>query len=348
MIKQANGNFLRIINICWYLTFFVILTLIFPYTKYGQHFSKEVVYGFYTALKYILILDIFCSIANWVYRVVVLKIASFLSSSSGIWNVIIFTFGFLLYLILPVHNPSVPSARSNMVFVPAANFLLGSNKEGDSKAMDNELPQFTIYLNAFWIDKTEVTNAMYASCVAAGSCRIPAWTNSATKPIYYDDDLYADYPVIWVEWSQAWDYCHWAGKRLPTEAEWEKAARGTDGRIYPWGNQAPTCNLANSTIKYVGCVGDASKVGSFPAGASPYGALDMAGNVREWVEDYYRPNRSSNSPAKKPAESAPGKDRVVRGGSWLDNDQSVRAAYRAGVKPDLYDQFTGFRCATSP
>ena len=149
----------------------------------------------------------------------------------------------------------------------------------------NEQPVHKVVLDAFWIDQTEVTNKMYALCVQTSVCTPPSSTNSSTRPSYYENPEFEDYPVIYVDWYKAKTYCEWAGRRLPTEAEWEKAARGTDGRNYPWGKDAPNKMLLN----YNGNVGDTTEIGKYPAGASIYGALDMAGNAWEWVSSLYKP-----------------------------------------------------------
>ena len=223
-----------------------------------------------------------------------------------------------------------------MVYVPEGEFEMGQDGVAE--------PVHTVYLDAFWIDRTEVTNRMYAQCVAAKACDAPSDSVSYTRDHYYGSPEYDDYPVIYVDWYKAKAYCEWTGRRLPTEAEWEKAARGTDGRTYPWGEDV-NCELANYDPG-TRCVGDTSKVGSYPEGASPYGALDMAGNVWEWVSTLYD---------EYPYEANDGREdldasglRVLRGGSWRYSDHSARAAYRYRVNPDGSNYRNGFRCATSP
>ncbi|HPL80999.1 MAG TPA: bifunctional serine/threonine-protein kinase/formylglycine-generating enzyme family protein, partial [Anaerolineaceae bacterium] len=158
-----------------------------------------------------------------------------------------------------------------MVYVPEGTFTMGSNN------VDYEKPAREVYLDAYWIDKYEVSNAQYKICVEAGECNEPQSTDR------YNNSNYANHPVVNVDWHQASAYCEWAGGRLPTEAEWEKAARGPNGNKYPWGNDSPSCSLVN----YGGCIDDTTVVGSYPAGASYYGAMDMAGNVWEWVNDWW-------------------------------------------------------------
>ncbi|MBI3241994.1 MAG: SUMF1/EgtB/PvdO family nonheme iron enzyme, partial [Chloroflexi bacterium] len=153
-----------------------------------------------------------------------------------------------------------------LVFVPAGEFIMGS-PDDDLQAFGNEKPEHAENVAAFWLDRSEVTNAQYQLCVEAGDCAPPARTDSTTRSSYYGAPAFDDYPVIWVNWLQAGAYCEWAGRRLPTEAEWEKAARGTDGRAYPWGNQPPDNTLLNFNL----ASGDTTQVGAFPNGASPYG-----------------------------------------------------------------------------
>jgi formylglycine-generating enzyme required for sulfatase activity len=240
-----------------------------------------------------------------------------------------------------------------LVFVPAGEFLMGSSRAEDPETLEEELPQHTVYLDAFWIDQTEVTNAQYALCVAdGGACTSPVNISSLTRSSYYDNFQYASYPVVFVSWSQAAAYCAWAGRRLPTEAEWEKAARGSDGRIYPWGNafdgtKANYCDI-NCINGWKGPFDDGytdtSPVGEYPAGASPYGAFDMAGNVYEWVADWYEPYRRTSQ--VNPTGPETGLERIIRGGSWGDDTAHIRAAVRSHISAqDYWMNFIGFRCA---
>ncbi|HTX89804.1 MAG TPA: formylglycine-generating enzyme family protein [Anaerolineales bacterium] len=226
-----------------------------------------------------------------------------------------------------------------LVYVPAGPFQMGS-ADSDGQAYSIEKPQHTVTLPAFWIDQTEVTNAEYALCVQAGACKPPLRYTSNSHDDYYRNAQYADYPVIWVNWAAAQAYCQWAGGRLPTEAEWEKAARGTDGRIYPWGNNPPDDTLANFGTH----IEDVTAVDKYPAGASFYGALDMAGNVWDWTADWFGDNYYSQSPALNPTGPESGTRRVLRGGSWTFNAVAMRAAYRYGRAPDYSSAEVSFRC----
>jgi len=225
------------------------------------------------------------------------------------------------------------------VYIQEGEFLMGST-DNDSEANNNERPQHKVYLDAFWIDKTEVTNAMFKKCTLEGICSGPRSIGTYTRSSYFGNTAYANYPVINVDWRDAKGYCSWAGGRLPSEAEWEKAARGTDGRKYPWGNEVPDSNLLN----YNGSVIDTTEVGSYPSGASLYGVMDMAGNVWEWVNDWYDESYYLNSPARNPTGPESGKVRVLRGGGWKNEANYVRIAYRGSYVPDNWFSVRGFRC----
>jgi formylglycine-generating enzyme required for sulfatase activity len=223
-----------------------------------------------------------------------------------------------------------PMTKDEMVmrYVPAGPFYMGS-PEGVGEG--SEHPQHVVNLNAFWIDETEVTPWHYQNCIGAGVCDVP--------PV--DDYALGGKPVE-VPWDAAQAYCHWAGGRLPTEAEWEKAARGSDGRTYPWGERQPDCSLANHASRTGFCSDGPVDAGGYPDGASPYWALDMAGNVAEWVGDWYDPGYYAVSPEQDPQGPHSGLERVVRGGSWDDTFSAIRAAYRGARAPD--ELGIGFRC----
>jgi formylglycine-generating enzyme required for sulfatase activity len=234
-----------------------------------------------------------------------------------------------------------PADGGVMVYVPAGEFTMGSNL-----GTIREVPVHTVFLDAYWIDQVEVTNALYESCVQAGACQPPNNLSSQTQPAYFGNSQFAEYPVVYVTWNDAQAYCTWAGARLPTEAEWEKAARGTDERTYPWGNDLPNCSLANTWLSNgSACVGDTNRVGSYPAGAGPYGALDLAGNVLEWVADLYGEAYYASSPATNPAGPDTGEGRGVRGGSWVTDDAVARSTHRISFAPDYRLNYLGFRCA---
>jgi formylglycine-generating enzyme required for sulfatase activity len=226
-----------------------------------------------------------------------------------------------------------------MLFVPAGDFSMGS-----LVGQSDETPVHTVTLDAFWIDQTEVTNGMYTKCVQAGVCEVQATTGSNTHANYFTGPKFVDYPVVDLKWVNANNYCSWAGRRLPTEAEWEKAAVGTQGFTYPWGNANPTSALLNFNTP----AGDTVKVGSYPKGVSPYGALDMAGNLREWVSDWYDAKFYAASPKSNPTGPTEGLYRVLRGGSWHSDVYSVRSADRQYLDPKGRDVSVGFRCAANP
>jgi formylglycine-generating enzyme required for sulfatase activity len=234
-----------------------------------------------------------------------------------------------------------------MAYVPAGEFTMGSNDYNDEK------PPHPVYLDAFWIDKFEVTNALYKKCVDAGKCQPPWPTKSYTHNSYYDNSQYDNYPVIYVSWNKANAFCAWAGKRLPTEAEWEKAARGTDGRKYPCGDAWDGTRLnfcdKNCTFDWADKsvddgYADTALVGSYPRGASPYGVMDMAGNVGEWVVDWY--GSYSGSSQRNPTGPSSGSSRVLRDGSWSSNQYSTHASRRSYYDDlDSGNSSLGFRCA---
>jgi serine/threonine-protein kinase len=226
-----------------------------------------------------------------------------------------------------------------LVYVPEGEFEMGSNDN------DDEQPVHTVWLDAFWIDQTEVTNTMYAQCVEGGNCEDMALNPEKSS-----------HPIVGADWANAEAYCEWAGRRLPSEAEWEKAARGTDGRTYPWGNKIPSCSLLNFNPGEP-CVGDTSEVGSYPAGASPYGALDMAGNAWEYVADWYDETYYGSSPDRNPvgpdsgslpSGDLPGDLRVQRGGSYFQNEEVAKSSFRSWPNYDFGGGENGFRCAASP
>lgn len=235
-----------------------------------------------------------------------------------------------------------------LLFVPAGDFNMGSNGDFD------EMPIHTVFLDAYWIDRTEVTNAMYAECVDSRACRAPVANTSITRyrdgQYYFGSPEYDDYPVIYVSWEDAKDYCTWVGRRLPTEAEWEKVAHWNESiksnRKYPWG-QKIDCSYANYRNGNNLCIGDTAPVGSYPSGVSYYGALDMAGNVWEWVFDRYDPGYYSKEIfVANPSGPLSGNFMVVRGGSFLTGEEiGNRSADRSKEKPDFTSQSIGFRCA---
>jgi len=226
------------------------------------------------------------------------------------------------------------------VRVPAGPFTMGS-----AKGAPDEQPVHRVKVSALRLDRFEVTNARYRECVKAGACTAPALPVSHTRPHYFDDPAFDEYPVIFVSWPQADQFCRFAGGRLPTEAEWEKSARGPkDQREFPWGDEAPDCRRANSGgLK--GCVGDTDQVGKRPLGASPYGAQDLAGNVWEWVADWYAADAYRLKPVPDPTGPATGTLKVMRGGCWESGASTLRVSCRKAELPAAWADNVGFRCA---
>lgn len=235
----------------------------------------------------------------------------------------------------------VDSKGITMRLVPAGEFIMGSENFSD-----DEKPVHQVYLDAYYMDIYEVTNAAYKACVTAGACDPPQETSSRTHSSYYGNSKFDDYPVIFVDWNQADAYCAWRDASLPTEAQWEKAARGDDGRTYPWGEEI-SCSQANYFDGSKYCVGNTTEIGSYESGKSPYGMYDMAGNVWEWVNDWYDSYYYASSPSSNPLGPVSGQYRVLRGGSWGGFDNYVRSAYRDGYSPVSFNDNVGFRCARS-
>jgi formylglycine-generating enzyme required for sulfatase activity/predicted Ser/Thr protein kinase len=283
-------------------------------------------------------------------------------------------------------------AKENMraFYVPAGQFLMGSTPADivraqqqcpscDLSILQRELPRHAVYLDAFWIDQTDVTNAMFAKFVQSKGYKTDA-ENGDLKVGFYDPQAgkwlskpgtdwqhpqgpgsslqgLSNYPVVQVSYADAQAYCNWAGRHLPTEAQWEKAARGTDGYIYSWGNGPAAGNLLNFADKKLNIAGAeptiddgyqlTSPVGVYPKGASPYGALDMAGNVAQWVADWYDPTTYAGPAARNPTGPATGQWRLLRGGSWYSPAAYARATTRITNDPARVSSNVGFRCAAA-
>ena len=278
-------------------------------------------------------------------------------------------------IILGLHQAAgATPILDDMVLVPAGEFTMGAS--ADQGGLPDEQPMRLVYLGAFWIDRYEVTNAAYLQFVEATNYQAPA--NAAGRLTLWEQNRplpgIEQHPVVNVSWLDAVAFCRWANKRLPTEAEWEKAARGTDGRTYPWGSEwstdkgnsasywaGKTVEFADSTeweafwLKGLGAELSKARglrgeiltiaVGSFPAGASPYGALDMAGNAAEWVQDWYNPNDYRTAALTNPQGPERGAIKGMRGGSWLKPAISLRTTDRDWGTMDSRPSGTGFRCA---
>jgi formylglycine-generating enzyme required for sulfatase activity len=232
----------------------------------------------------------------------------------------------------------------DMVLIPAGSFWMGCNTAVDSNCSSDESPYHQVTLSAYYMDKTEVTVTAYGECVTAGACTAPSTYYSYCN---WNVTGKEDHPVNCITWFQSEAYCAWAGKRLPTEAEWEKAARGTDGRKYPWGNETATCDYAVMYEGGNGCGTESTMpvCSKSPAGDSPYGLCDMSGNVWEWVSDWYDSSYYSSSPGTDPVGPASGSLRVFRGGSLSREGFYLRASDRFGNDPSGNYGVLGARCA---
>ena len=247
----------------------------------------------------------------------------------------------------PANGSSAPKARilpqppatitgkdgAPMVLVPAGEFTMGS-EEGD----DDEQPIHRVFLDSVYLDTFEVTNGRFAKFVEAIQSEPPWGFADQETPV-----LYADRPVRWVNWLEAWGYCLWVGKRLPTEAEWEKAARGTDGRVYPWGNDPPTA--VHAVFGLTEGAETVAPIGNRTQGQSPYGVHDLAGNLYERVTDWYDDAFYTPMPTRNPRGPAAGTAKVQRGGSYINSPYRLRAAFRTKGDPTEHDPHVGFRCA---
>jgi formylglycine-generating enzyme required for sulfatase activity len=267
------------------------------------------------------------------------------------------------------HDNEVTDTRGiPMLLIPAGEYQMGSLSaasfvecqklyHGGTCKMEwfiDEEPVHTIRLGNYYLDKYEVSNGSYQNCVTDGVCEPPVNRSSSTRSSYYGNPLYNDYPIINVNWDMANSYCSWRGARLPTEAEWEIAARGTEKRIYPWGDIFDglnvnfcdgSCKNEGANHEFIDGYEDTAPVDSYPAGVSKFGFYNMAGNIWEWVADWYDETYYVVSPLDNPAGPISGEARVVRGGSWNDFGDVVRSSNRNWVRASFSNDMLGFRCA---
>ncbi len=247
---------------------------------------------------------------------------------------------------LPTAVPDLPGE----ILIPAGPFQKRCDEENPAESCrDVELPLHTVYLDTYYIDNYEATNARYKACVDAGACTAPTVPDSSSRDFYYGNPEYDEFPIVNVDWLQADALCAWEGKRLPTEAEWMKAARGPDDtRKHPWGDDTPTCDLVNYWEGMDGCFEDTLVVGSIPSGASSYGVMNMGGNVSEWVSDWYSNDYYSISPSENPTGPDTGTEKVCLGGDFIRANAKTRVSARIGYSALTHWFEMGFRCAHSP
>jgi len=224
-----------------------------------------------------------------------------------------------------------------MVSFPAGTFMMGC-QGAQCAETNNWSPTHSVMLSAFSIDVREVIQSEYQACIVAGACALPAGG-------VYSPNRTPEHPMQNASWTMANAYCTWAGKRLPTEAEWERAARGTDSRPFPLGDQEPDCTTANIGGYDPACYLTSVRVGSFATDVTADGLYDMTGNASEWVADWFAPDYYGSSPATDPTGPATGEDRVYRGGSYGFVSYYARSFYRGHTKPEISAANIGFRCA---
>ncbi len=236
--------------------------------------------------------------------------------------------------------------RAPMVEIPTGSFPMGV-PPGDRDGGRDEYPRHEVVLDTFLIDQFEVTNGRYLEFIKSTGHRVPQNPTNPTRNLWQGGTItesLAERPVINVDWFDADAYCKWAGKRLPSEAEWEKAAKGTSDRRFPWGNVEPTAKHLNYNQKWIG-EKTLMPVGSYEAGKSPYGVYDIVGNVWEWVNDWYDARYYEKSPSKNPPGPQEGTKKVIRGAGWQNETPTVRIFTRVDSDPTMRNESTGFRCA---
>lgn len=248
------------------------------------------------------------------------------------------------WLLLPVQQ-TLASDHPNMALIPEGIYMMGSMKslkeldptallQADRHMLGPEDPAHDVFLNAYYVDVYEVSNAEYKKYTEANP--------KVKAPRHWNDPKFnqPNQPVVGVSWKEAQGFCHWQKKRLPTEAEWEKASRGTRGIDYPWGNEPPNSSRLNFNDEK----GKPVPVGSYEAGKSDFGVYDLSGNVAEWVQDWHFPEYYLYSPKENPQGPQKGQYKVIRGGNWRNNADDVRLTYRNATVPSMRNNKIGFRC----